>query len=56
MALASPSILVVQRAPKIGCHQCLCPQDDLLPLWEAFEDQQVGLTQDLSNCSFFSGS
>ena len=32
MALASPSILVIERAPQNGCHQCLClPGECQLP-------------------------
>lgn len=47
MVLASIRVLVVERAPRNGCHQCLYPQDEFqlpLPLWEALQDQQVGLT------------
>ena len=28
MALASISFLMVERAPKFGCHRCLCPQGE----------------------------
>ena len=36
------------RAPKNGCRQGLCARvscSSLLPLWEALQDQQVGLMQ-----------
>ena len=48
MALASTSVHMVEQAPQNGCCQFLCPQgelQDLLPLREALQDQQVGLTQ-----------
>ena len=48
MAFARTSVLVGGRAYKYGCCQCLCPQCELqllLPLQEALQDQQVGLTQ-----------
>ena len=46
--LASTSVYMVERAPKNGCHQCLCLQDVLqftLASPETPQDQQVGLTQ-----------
>ena len=47
MALASLSIHLVQQAPQIGCHQCLCPVSMLL-LGEALQKQQVGLNYNIS--------
>ena len=59
MALASTSVLVLQRAPPHGCHQYPCPRvssSHLLPPQEAICDEQVGLTETLSNYCFCTGS
>ena len=45
---SSTSVHVEEQSPQNGCCQCLCPRLSsslLLPLWEAFQGQQVGLTQ-----------
>ena len=48
MVFTSTSVLMVEQAPKMAAASVYVPRVSsscLLALWEAFQDQQVGLTQ-----------